>query len=150
MKKCYYSIVVFVTLFSLWGSIAIAQNCPEQSAWKNQRGSTMHIDIDSTGMITGYYINNEQGTFCQGTPYPVIGWILDGTNTITFSVRWSNASENCSSITSWTGFFNEDCSKLTTRWQLVVDGTTDPSQIKKGEDVFTLITQKKSGFIKNK
>jgi hypothetical protein len=44
----------------------------------------------SEGRITGFYINRATGFHCIGSPYPVTGWVLDGTNTITFTVKWEN------------------------------------------------------------
>lgn len=144
-------VAAFITLLTLWTGTAAAQVCPGESTWKNQRGSTLHIeDIDTEGKITGYYINKAKGYACQGTPYPVTGWVLEGTNTITFAVKWENTVENCSSITAWTGFFNKDCDRLTALWQLVINGATDPSQIIKGMDTFTRVTQTQSDFIKKK
>lgn len=122
---------------------AVAQSCLQESTWQNQRGSTLYIeDIDSEGKITGHYINRASGFNCQGTPYPLTGWVLENTNTITWTVKWENTSENCSSLTSWTGFFSSDCQSMSTLWQLVVNGTTSTKQIWQGADNFTRVAQK--------
>jgi Avidin family len=104
------------------------------SAWTNQSGSTLYIDaIAPSGQITGHYINRAQGFGCQNISYPVTGWTY-GTS-ITFTVKWQSSTQSCNSITSWTGFFYNG--KITTLWQLVVNGSTNPNQILQGSDVFT-------------
>lgn len=105
------------------------------SAWNNQSGSTLYIEsIDpNSGLLTGTYINKASGYGCQNHPYPVTGWVY-GT-AITFTTNWKSSGESCNSITSWTGFY--DKGKITTLWQLVINGSTSTSQILQGEDVFT-------------
>jgi len=50
---------------------------PTPSAWNNQSGSTLIINsIDSTGLITGTYVNRAPGYGCQNIPYPVTVWGL--------------------------------------------------------------------------
>lgn len=120
----------------------------QESTWQNQSGSTLSIeDVDSEGLITGYYINRASGFGCQNTPYPVTGWVLPGTNTITFTVKWENTTQNCQSLTAWTGFFSADGQTITTLWQLVVNGTTSTGQILKGSDTFTLVGQTVTDFV---
>lgn len=112
-----------------------AQSLTAPSAWTNQRGSTLYVDsIDpNTGKITGHYINRAAGYGCQNLAYPVTGWAY-GT-AITFATTWQNPSESCNSITSWTGFLNQG--QITTLWQLVVNGSTNTSQINQGSDTFS-------------
>jgi len=137
--------VLFIMLSSLGLLPALEA---QESTWQNQRGSTLYIeDIDSEGLITGLYVNQAAGFSCQGTPYPVTGWVLAGTNTITFTVKWENTTQNCQSLTAWTGFFSSDGQTMTTLWQMVVNGTTSTSQIYQGSDTFTLVTQKVSDFV---
>lgn len=103
------------------------------TTWTNQRGSTLTIDsVGSNGQIAGTYVNRAAGFGCQKTPYPVIGWIY-GT-AITFTVAWKNPSASCQSITAWTGFYLKG--EIQTKWQLVEDGATNPSQIMQGSDTF--------------
>lgn len=144
-KKTFAIVFVLAWMFA---AHAIAQNCLQESAWQNQGGSTLYIeDIDSEGGITGIYINRAAGFGCQNTPYPLTGWVLENTNTITFTVKWENTSANCQSLTAWTGFFSSDCQTISTLWQLVVNGTTSTNQILKGADNFSRVTQKTSDFI---
>jgi len=145
--------LTFILVFSmLWANIAVALEAPEQtiqslSAWTNQSGSTLYIDsIAPTGQITGHYINRAQGYGCQNTSYPVTGWVY-GT-AITFTVKWENPAESCNSVTSWTGFYYQGA--ITTLWQLVVNGSTNTSQIIQGEDIFKPVEQKKLPSLKLK
>jgi Avidin family len=104
------------------------------SAWTNQSGSTLYIDaVSPDGQITGHYINRAQGFGCQNIVYPATGWVYG--SSITFTVKWQSTTQSCNSITSWTGFFN--AGKIDTLWQLVINGSTNTSQIRKGSDVFT-------------
>ena len=105
--------------FLLVGQSAFAdeQALQSLSVWQNQNGSTLTIDsVDpATGQMTGSYINNASGYSCQGTPYPITGYVYD--NHIGWVVRWSNASEDCQAITSWTGYYASEV--ITTDWNLV-------------------------------
>ena len=102
--------------------------------WTNQLGSTLTITaIDSTGLLTGSYVNKAAGYPCKDTAYPVTGWV-DGT-AIVFNTLWINGIESCNSITSWTGFYYNN--EISTLWQLVEDGATATSQISSGNDTFT-------------
>ena len=140
---------IVVVLLTLCAPILHAQQCPGKSAWTNQRGSTLYIEsITTQGLIAGNYINRAAGFHCQNSPYPVTGWVLQGTNTITFSVKWENAAENCQSQTAWIGFLSPDCKKLNTSWELVRNGTTDPSQILKGADEFNRTAQHSFATVK--
>lgn len=107
------------------------------SAWTNQSGSTLYIDaIDSSGKLTGHYINRAAGYGCQNISYPVTGWVY-GT-AITFTTIWRSSTESCNSITAWTGFYYDG--KISTLWQLVVNGSTSTKQIIQGSDIFTQTT----------
>ncbi len=103
------------------------------STWVNERGSTVTFTgVGSEGNLEGYYINRAAGFGCQNTRYSMVGWSYE-TN-ITFTVIWNNPTENCHSITAWTGFFTQ--SGFTTLWQLVKTGTINPGQILQGSDTF--------------
>jgi avidin family protein len=144
------SALALLAILAFTGQTA-AQSCLQESAWQNSRNSSLFLeDISSEGLISGYYINRAAGFGCQNTAYPVTGWILENTNTITFTVKWENTAENCQSITAWTGFFSPDCRTITTLWQLVVNGTTSTGQISQGQDTFTRVALKKSTFIQKK
>ncbi len=104
------------------------------SAWTNQSGSTLSIDtVNPNGQLTGHYVNRAAGYECQNIAYPVTGWIYN--NSITFTTIWKSSIESCNSITSWTGFYYQG--KISTLWQLVINGSTNTNQILQGTDVFT-------------
>jgi hypothetical protein len=103
------------------------------SAWTNQMGSTLYIDaVETSGLLSGHYVNRAAGYSCQDIPYPVTGWI-NGT-AITFTTLWQSSTESCNSITAWTGFYDQG--QISTLWQLVANGATSPSQIVRGSDTF--------------
>ncbi len=60
--------------------------------------------VGADGSVTGTYANNAPGYKCAGVALPLVGW-MDGQR-ISYTVLWKNASVDCSSITSWTGYFN--------------------------------------------
>ena len=132
--------VLFSALITLLASVsAIAEkdettSISPKTQWINQLGSTLTItSIDSTGLLTGSYVNRAAGYPCKDTDYPVTGWV-DGT-AIVFNTLWINSTESCHSITAWTGFYYNN--EISTLWQLVADGTTSTSQISTGSDTFT-------------
>lgn len=95
----FHRVLLLAAVLPLVSAIAIAAQCPGTSTWQNESGSYLYFDsISPDGKITGHYINNAAGYNCQGTPYPVVGWILPGTNTIAFTVQWSNQYENCAIV----------------------------------------------------
>jgi hypothetical protein len=107
------------------------------SSWVNQDSSTLSItSVDSTGQITGIYINGAAGYNCQNIVYPVTGWIY-GT-AITFDTKWESTIESCNSITSWAGFLYQG--EISTFWNLTLNGSNSTSQIIQGKDTFTQIT----------
>lgn len=137
--------VIVVTLFLLLNStytFAAKSKLQTLSAWTNQDGSTLYIDsIDSSsGLLTGTYINRAQGYGCQNISYPVTGWVY-GT-AITFTTIWQSTTESCNSITAWTGFYYNG--KISTLWQLVINGSTSTSQVLQGADTFTQVSKKRN------
>jgi hypothetical protein len=108
-------------------------------AWTNQSGSTLYIEeISPNGQFSGQYINRAQGTGCRNLPYPMTGALYG--NAVTFTVKWQGAQQSCNSITSWTGFISGSEIvgelKISTQWQLVVNGSTNVNQIITGSDTF--------------
>ena len=127
------SILVVSLLFSTVSQADSGVGIPTPSAWDNQSGSTLTINsIDSTGLITGTYINRAPGYDCQNIAYPVTGWAY-GT-AITFNTIWQSGSESCNSITAWTGFLYSG--KLSMLWSLTINGSSSTSQILRGNDTF--------------
>jgi len=58
---------------------------------------------------------------------------MDG-DRISYTVLWKNASVDCNSITSWTGYFNEG--RLGVEWILAFD-EYGASRIRTGSDSYT-------------
>lgn len=136
MKAKHFFTVVITMLFSISVYADSHQSTSLQalSAWTNQSGSTLYIDtIGSNGLLTGTYINRASGYGCQNISYPVTGWVY-GT-AITFTTIWQSTTESCNSITAWTGFYDQG--KISTLWQLTINGSTSTSQIITGADTFT-------------
>lgn len=110
------------------------------AAFTNQRGSTLYIEnVDQNGHISGYFVNRAAGFQCQGTPYPVVGWVL--AHAISFTVQWENQTQNCNSITAWAGYVSTDGNTITTNWALAVSGSTT---ILQGQDTFTRTAQRQA------
>ena|GEM_PF-4889473 len=111
--------------------------------WQNQSDSYLIINSVSTnGLITGQYLNNSPEYHCKGTYYPVTGWQLPGTNTVTFTVKWDNPYENCQSLTSCTGF-TPGTTTINTLWQLVSNGMQSTGQIIQGSDTLQRVSDKR-------
>lgn len=154
MKKSNFSIFLVLVqfiVFSSFSNICIGQAITAPSVWENQSGSYLYIDqIKPDGQLVGHYINNDTHFHCVGTPYPLTGWVISGTNTITFTVKWDNSYANCQSLTSWTGFLNSEGSRITTLWQLVSNGTTSTRQIVQGSDTFVRVSSKSHASLAKK
>jgi hypothetical protein len=134
MRATFLFIVAAALAFT--ASVGWAQGIPAGSTWENQRGSTLRIiSIDSsTGAVQGEYINQAAGFGCKVTPYTVTGWV-DG-DKIAFAVRWKNATADCKSLTSWTGYLEKGF--LVTDWNLVhMDADLGRPTIMRGSDLFT-------------
>jgi hypothetical protein len=111
----------------------IAQSFRANSTWTSQQGSTLTIQsIAANGAFTGSYVSRAGGEGCQNQPYPVRGWI-DGQK-ISFAVRWVNATENCQSITSWTGYIGPR--GMLTHWVIVHLSGSGTPVLTSGKDIF--------------
>ncbi|MGI9400005.1 MAG: avidin/streptavidin family protein [Rhizobiaceae bacterium] len=124
------------------------------STWTNQSGSTATISFTQSATqpgvytVSGNYINNASGFNCQGTPYPLTGIYYANTQTISFSVAWSNSAADCASVTGWTGYIDISSSTLQmpTNWNLAY-ASPGGGKIMTGQDVFTLSTPKMMGTL---
>ena len=95
--------------------------------WRNQHGSTMSLLIDAEGKVSGTY-QTAVGSPDPTYQFAIRGFVLD--DVIAFTVRWSNASGNYHSLTSWAGQMtlgssNEDV--IQTLWHLAAD-VPDPNE----------------------
>lgn len=130
------SSLALIAAFSCVSTIVAAEesSLTALSVWENQRGSKLTIQtIDpASGLLTGNYINNAAGYGCIGSPYPVVGYVYG--NVISWSVRWSNAQQDCQSITAWTGYYQNG--KISTEWELVYG-----DQIGGGSDTFSRVVK---------
>ena len=102
--------------------------------WVNQSGSVMNFTLSSSGQITGSYVNNAAGTGCQGTAYPLVGYLIG--DTIAWSVLWNNSTANCNSVTAWGGYYDPGTSSIITDWTLAYEGSQGGA-IENGSDTFT-------------
>lgn len=127
--------ILGLSLAALWAAATqgSAQSPSVTGTWVNDHGSTLVIQtIGADGSVTGTYANNAPGYKCAGAAFPIIGWI-DGAR-ISYTVRWRNASVDCASITSWTGYFNEG--RLGVEWVLAFE-EYGASRIRTGSDSYT-------------
>jgi hypothetical protein len=112
---------------------AIAQSPSVAGTWVNDHASVLVIQsVGADGSVTGTYANNAPGYKCAGVAFPLVGW-MDGTR-ISYTVRWKNASVDCNSITSWTGYFNDG--RLGVQWVVTFDEYGAPT-IRTGSDSYT-------------
>lgn len=145
-----FALALLAILSPLWfasGALAESHGMSDANAevlqggiWTNQAGSTASFTFSQTSQpatysVTGVYINREAGYRCQNTPYPLTGIYYANTLTISFAVAWSDASQDCQSVTGWTGYFG-DRLQLETNWNLAFRNGSTPS-IASGKDVFT-------------
>lgn len=127
--------ILGLSLAALWLAApqASAQSPSVTGTWVNDHGSTLVIQsIGADGSVTGTYANNAPGYKCAGVAFPIVGW-MNGSR-ISYTVRWRNASVDCASITSWTGYFNEG--RLGVEWVLAFE-EYGASRIRTGSDSYT-------------
>lgn len=111
---------------------ASAQSPSVTGTWANDHGSVLVIQsIGANGTVTGTYANNAAGYKCAGVAFPLVGW-MDGQR-ISYTVLWKNASVDCNSITSWTGYFN--AGRLGVEWVVTFDENGAPT-IRTGSDSY--------------
>ncbi len=111
---------------------AEAQSPPVVGSWANDHGSTLVISaVGADGSLTGTYSNNAPGYKCAGIAFPLVGW-MEGPR-ISYTVRWKNASADCASITSWTGYFNDG--RLGVEWVLSYE-ENGGSRVRVGSDSY--------------
>lgn len=161
-RKIIY-ILSFFIIFVPQIAIADGQNIEANSSlltsttsWTNQRGSVANFTFTQsptqpdTYVVTGTYVNNAAGYNCKGTPYPLTGFYYAPTNVISFSVAWSNATEDCRSITGWTGYLDYSVNppQLSTDWNLAFSGSAG-QQIQQGKDTFTKSATRVSDNLQN-
>jgi hypothetical protein len=134
MSQRLASILLSVTVLCAGGLQAGAQSPPSVTGtWANDHGSVLVIQsIGADGSVTGTYANNAPGYKCAGVAFPLVGW-MDGQR-ISYTVLWKNASVDCNSITSWTGYFNGG--RLGVEWVVTFDEYGAPA-IRTGSDSYT-------------
>lgn len=124
---------LFLLVFSF--ETASAQDVQPNSVWVNGGGSVLTVDtIAADGAIAGTYVNKVAGFACQNQPMRLGGW-KDG-SLLNFAVRWKNASVDCASITSWTGYYS--AGKIYTDWDLIYTAASTglPTHLT-GSDIFS-------------
>ncbi len=86
--------------------------------WVNQNGSTVELEADPSGQVTGYYCSRK-GRAVSGKRYPLIGQLND--EVIAFQVNWQDDEDNLQSITSFAGRLGSDAEGefIHTVWVLV-------------------------------
>lgn len=73
--------------------------------WINQNGSTVELESDDDGRLSGYYCSRK-GRAAAGRRYPLIGQLND--EVLAFLVNWHDAEGNLQSITSFSGRVGRD------------------------------------------
>ena len=116
-------------------------------SFTNELGSSMTLTFkpqqpsQGTFSLTGTFVNRAEGFQCKGTPYPVVGLMDAQSWTLSFSVAWSDSTQDCNSATGWTGVMklvnHKPTLQIFTDWNLSYIGSSGKPEILKGKDVFT-------------
>ena len=115
-------------------ALAGAQSFAPQTTWINDHGSVLVIQsIAPDGRLEGSYSNSMPGTPCDNVAFPVAGWV-DGER-ITYSIRRKNASVDCGSVSSWTGYLANG--RIYAEWSTGQwDAHTAQARLTRGTDVY--------------
>ena len=110
---------------------ATAQSGSPQATWVNDHGSTLVIQsVAPDGKLTGTYSNDLPDFKCRGVVFPLTGW-MDG-DRISYTVRWKNAAVDCTSTTSWSGYFSGGV--LLANWTIVYRDSDGQTKSRTGSD----------------
>lgn len=91
--------------------------------WHNQHNSQMHIEIDESGKITGYFLSGTISSQDAPTSYPLTGFTVG--DVFSFCVAFSNHG----TITTWIGqVLNKEEEAFEASWQMVVDAHQNKDQ----------------------
>jgi len=124
--------LALMAALSLPSQQSAAQTPAVTGTWANDHGSVLVIQsVGADGSVSGTYANNAPGYKCAGVTFPIVGWM--DSSRISYTVRWKNASVDCASITSWTGYFNEG--RLGVEWVLVYEENGTP-RLRAGSDSY--------------
>ncbi|MGE3537582.1 MAG: avidin/streptavidin family protein [Candidatus Tectimicrobiota bacterium] len=110
MPKLWLGLAVLLGFCAAAANV-LAESCqlPSGKRWQNDRQSTMTVEVEATGALSGTYVT---AVGCgAGTPRPLVG-VCNGF-AVTFVVNW----QECGSTTAWSGTY--DRGVLTTLWHLV-------------------------------
>lgn len=105
--------------------------------WHNQHNSQMHLEIDESGKIAGYFISGVNAAGDPSDTYPLIGFARG--DVFAFCVDFSNHG----SMTTWIGqIIDPEKKNFQAMWQMVVDVNQDKKASWKstwtGQDTFEL------------
>ena len=93
--------------------------------WENELGSMLVVDSVQNYVMHGAY-HSSSGV--DGRIFPLQGWVNRSDSTSAWAVSFMVQWEDYGSITSWTGFLDEDKEGpyLKTLWHLVRPGEKEP------------------------
>lgn len=84
--------------------------------WHNQHNSQMHLEIDESGKITGYFLSGTISSEEASNSYPLTGFTVGAV--FSFCVAFSNHG----TVTTWIGqVVDNEEETFDASWQMVVD-----------------------------
>ena len=97
--------------------------------WCNQRHSTLTIDDDGKGGLTGTIVCTS-GEFAR-FEFPVVGSYdlaprLSST-AVAFVTNWASSDANGHSVTAWSGQYDADTDTIVATWMLTAETGVDPT-----------------------
>jgi len=78
---------------------------PIDGTWINQNGSTVELEADASGRLSGYYCSRK-GRAAAGRRFPLVG--QQNGEVLAFLVDWQDAENNLESVTTFTGRLGHD------------------------------------------
>lgn len=128
MKRLFFGLVL--SLLAAFG--ARAQGLPEQSLWKNGKGSFLFVTKVDTSSKTfrGTFVNYAKGYKCEGVPVDVAGTVNG--NAVSMVASFAPCAQT---ITIWQGTISG--STINTTFDLRYVDPSYKFQQDQGSDVFT-------------
>jgi Avidin family len=97
--------------------------------WSNQLHSTVTLDDDSKGGLTGTIVC-ASGEFA-GFDFPLVGFYDPAprltSTAVAFVTNWANSDANGHSVTAWSGQYDADTDTIVATWMLTAETGVDPT-----------------------
>lgn len=119
-------------IFLLLSISCVLSKTSLNSAWTNELGSTLRLDVNGN-QLSGLYesiVGHATGE------YRLVGWISNNFEILSWTVLWQNKKIFSNSITSWNGIYNFTTDTIVADWILTENTGYSWNSTLIGQDIF--------------